>query len=69
MVAALHAFSRKQATSRASSQYMETVMSDECTHVDAIRDVTPSALVLRIKQIIHRLRLDTATCLGLTRID
>ena len=26
-------------------------------------------LVLRIKQMIYRLRLDTATCLGLTRID
>ena len=29
----------------------------------------PPSLVLRIKQMIHRLRLDTATCLGLTRID
>ena len=27
------------------------------------------SLVLRIKQMIHRLGLDTATCLGLTRID
>ena len=27
------------------------------------------SLVLRIKQMIYRLRLDTATCLGLTRID
>ena len=35
------------------------------------QDLTFSAnqLVLRIKQMIHRLRLDTATCLGLTRID
>ena len=32
-------------------------------------ETVEEALVLRIKQMIHRLRLDTATCLGLTRID
>jgi hypothetical protein len=45
VVAAWHAFlagSRRQG--RAYHQWRETVMSDECTHTDTIRDVTPSAL-------------------------
>jgi hypothetical protein len=36
--------SGSQRQGRAYDQSRETVMSDECTHTDAIRDVTPSAL-------------------------
>jgi thioredoxin reductase (NADPH) len=44
VVAALHAFLAEAAQRRTSFQYRETVMSDDCSHVDDIRDVTPSAL-------------------------
>jgi len=40
--ARLSRVSRRQ--SRALRRHRETLMSDECTHTDAIRDVTPSAL-------------------------
>ena len=40
-LARLSSGSRRQG--RAYDQSRETVMSDECTHTDAIRDVTPSA--------------------------
>src|SRR4051794_18145037 len=41
-LARLSSGSRRQGC--AYDQCRETVMSDECTHTDAIRDVTPSAL-------------------------
>ena len=45
VVAALARLSRgSRRQSRAPRQHRETLMSDECTHADAIRDVTPSAL-------------------------
>ena len=41
----LHAFlAEAGGKARASCQYRETLMSDECSHGDDIRDVTPSAL-------------------------
>ena len=45
VVAALHAFlGGGRRHSRAPRQHRGTLMSDECAHADAIRDVTPSAL-------------------------